>query len=251
MTIKAVCFIPGEANSPHPDEYACQFPAMINDWRTKFSVASKGQTNKQFPFGFVQLAANVNRTLHVGFPDLRWSQTAKYGYVPNPLLPNVFMAVAMDLPDFDSPFGTIHPRDKQDVAVRLALAGRGVAYGENSLDFQGPFPSNFQTNNHTMTIEFDHGTSAIDVRSNDDFEVCCTHAANYSSCQRWEWKPAPVIGHDQSSVTIDTHACIGYRPVLNSVRYAWEVTPCFVKQCGIYDQNTDLPAPPFIKHGPF
>ena len=40
-----------------------------------------------------------------GFPDIRWHQTADYGYVPNHRLRNVFMAVAMDLPDFTSPYG--------------------------------------------------------------------------------------------------------------------------------------------------
>jgi len=53
-----------------------------------------------------QLAPNASKTLQIGFPDLRWSQTAGYGYVPNPTMKNVFMAVAMDLPDFDSPYGT-------------------------------------------------------------------------------------------------------------------------------------------------
>ena len=52
-----------------------------------------------------QLSA-LGNTTYVGlFPDLRWSQTAKYGYAPNPTLQNVFMAVAMDLPDFQSPWG--------------------------------------------------------------------------------------------------------------------------------------------------
>ncbi len=37
-------------------------------------------------------------------PNLRWQQTANYGYVPNKKMPNVFMAVAMDLPDFNSPY---------------------------------------------------------------------------------------------------------------------------------------------------
>ena len=52
-----------------------------------------------------QLSALGNTTMVGGFPDLRWAQTAKYGYVPNQRLRNVFMAVAMDLPDFNSPFG--------------------------------------------------------------------------------------------------------------------------------------------------
>jgi len=40
------------------------------------------------------------------FPGERWAQTANYGYSPNPALPNTCMAVAMDLPDFSSPYGT-------------------------------------------------------------------------------------------------------------------------------------------------
>ena len=54
----------------------------------------------------LQLSALSNNTQTVGgFPGLRWAQTAKYGYVPNNRLQNVFMAVAMDLPDFNSPYG--------------------------------------------------------------------------------------------------------------------------------------------------
>ena len=73
-----------------------------------------------------------------GFPIIRWAQTANYGYVPNPRLPYVFMAVAVDLGDPTSPFGSIHPRDKQDVGARLALAGRAVAYGDSQVYYTGP-----------------------------------------------------------------------------------------------------------------
>ena len=41
----------------------------------------------------------------VGYPDIRWHQTADYGYVPNPRMKNVFMAVTMDITDFNSPYG--------------------------------------------------------------------------------------------------------------------------------------------------
>ena len=43
-------------------------------------------------------------SLTVGFPNIRWHQTADYGYVPNTRMKNVFMAVSMDLPDFTSPW---------------------------------------------------------------------------------------------------------------------------------------------------
>lgn len=38
-------------------------------------------------------------------PQIRWHQTADFGYVPNLRMPNTFMAVAMDLGDRNSPFG--------------------------------------------------------------------------------------------------------------------------------------------------
>ena len=66
---------------------------------------------------------------------------------------------------------SIHPRDKQDVAKRLALAGRAVAYNENNLDFQGPIPTDLTLNGNRLVIEFDHGNSAIEVRKTDGFEV--------------------------------------------------------------------------------
>lgn len=38
-------------------------------------------------------------------------------------------------------FGSIHPRDKQNVAHRLLLGARAVAYGDKDLVFQGPYPT--------------------------------------------------------------------------------------------------------------
>ena len=88
---------------------------------------------------FVQLAADGNNNQSsTGFPDIRWAQTANYGYVPNERLQNVFMAVAMDLGDPTSPFGSVHPRDKQDVGDRLSRAGMGVVYGDKTAYYQGP-----------------------------------------------------------------------------------------------------------------
>ena len=47
------------------------------------------------------------------------------------------MAVAMDLPDDQSPYGSIHPRDKATVADRLILGARNIVYGDN-VNYQGP-----------------------------------------------------------------------------------------------------------------
>jgi len=51
--------------------------------------------------------------------------------------PDVFVAVAMDLGDLTSPYGRVHPRDKQDVGARFSLAGRVIAYGDTSAYYSG------------------------------------------------------------------------------------------------------------------
>lgn len=43
--------------------------------------------------------------LNDGLPQIRWHQTADFGYVPNQRMPNTFMAVSVDLCDRNSPFG--------------------------------------------------------------------------------------------------------------------------------------------------
>ncbi len=53
---------------------------------------------------FFQLAPDDDRD-DGGFPELRWAQTDNQGFTPNELLVNVFTAIAVDLPDFDSPYG--------------------------------------------------------------------------------------------------------------------------------------------------
>ena len=90
-----------------------------------------------------QLAADgTSNTTDGGFQEIRWAQTANMGYVPNDRLKNVFMAVAMDLGDPTSPYGSVHPRDKQDVAARLVLSAKAVAYKDAAVDFQGPLALN-------------------------------------------------------------------------------------------------------------
>ncbi len=72
-----------------------------------------------------------------GFPVIRWAQTANYGYVPNKRMTNVFMVVAIDLGDPTSPFGSVHPRDKQDVGLRLMLGARSVVYNDSKIYYLG------------------------------------------------------------------------------------------------------------------
>lgn len=248
-TIYGAIWYQGESNAGYYQQYSCQFPAMISDWRQKFNQASLQATSNSFPFGFVQLAANRNKTFSTGMAGLRWAQTANQGQVPNPKLQNVFMAVGMDLPDFDSPYGTIHPRYKHTIAQRLVLAGYAVAYNHRNVNYHGPFPSSYHYTNstHRIQIEFDHGTNPIEVRSNDGFDVCCAPPNHACSDHDHGWRISHILSHDTTHVYIDTSMCKQHGLTsIGGVRYAWRESPCPFQMCALYGVDNGLPTPPFI-----
>ncbi|KAL7981494.1 hypothetical protein Chor_002390 [Crotalus horridus] len=249
MTIQGVIWYQGEANTlMNTDLYNCTFPALIDDWRKAFHEGSDGQTNKQFPFGFVQLCTAVQVQTNDKFPRIRWHQTADYGYVPNKRMPNTFMAVTIDLGDNESPYGRtdtalgsyqscIHPRDKRTVAYRLHLGALSVAYGEKSIIFQGPYPQRVQVNETQRLLNITFAECVeLHHMDNKTFEVCCS---NQGTCS---WKQASIVSSSSYSVILQSPAC---SDGIKGLRYAWSEWPCEYKQCPIYNPQ-ELPAPPFI-----
>ncbi|NXU19540.1 SIAE acetylesterase, partial [Pardalotus punctatus] len=264
MTLRGVAWYQGEANAfLHTDQYNCTFPALIADWRRAFHTGSAGQTEPLLPFGFVQLSTYLRRSADDSFARLRWHQTADLGVVPNARMPSTFMAVAMDLGDEHSPYGSIHPRDKQNVAHRLLLGARAVAYGDKDLVFQGPYPTRaildvsrgllnvtysqelICRQRDAQTFEVRGGESSPESwerEGNTDGgfcppQVCCSRQA--SPCQ---WLPAPVVAVGSRTVTLALSGC---GTLVLGLRYAWAEWPCEYQACPIYNPQ-GLPAPPFL-----
>ena len=154
---------------------------------------------------------------------------------------DVFMAVAMDLGDPTSPFGSVHPRDKQDVGYRLALAGRAVAYHDESLYYTGPIAYSAVSAVHItdyISIMYQKvGPDGLEIRSHSGFEVCCK-----KSDGSLVWVEALLDKVDQSTVILK-NPCTEVETSVN-VRYGWRDDPCVFKKCAIYSGG--LPSPPFI-----
>ncbi|XP_009078414.1 PREDICTED: sialate O-acetylesterase [Acanthisitta chloris] len=239
MTLRGIAWYQGEANTLlHTDQYNCTFPALIADWRQAFHAGSAGQTELLLPFGFVQLSTYRHQSPDDSFARLRWHQTADLGVVPNTRLPGTFMAVAMDLGDEHSPYGSIHPRDKQNVAHRLLLGARAVAYGDKKLVFQGPYPTRAVLEVTRGLLNITYNQELI-CRQRDTraFEVCCSSQA--SPC--W-WLPAPVVAVRSHTVTLALGSC---GTLVLALRYAWAEWPCEYQSCPLYNLQ-GLPAPPFL-----
>ncbi|XP_016159434.1 PREDICTED: sialate O-acetylesterase isoform X2 [Ficedula albicollis] len=239
MTLRGVAWYQGEANTfLNTDQYNCTFPALIADWRRAFHTGSAGQTEPLLPFGFVQLSTYRRRSADDSFARLRWHQTADLGLVPNARMPSTFMAVAMDLGDEHSPYGSIHPRDKQNVAHRLLLGARAVAYGDKDVVFQGPYPTQAILEVARGLLNVTYSQELIcRQRVAQAFEVCCCSQA--SPCQ---WLPAPVVAVESRTVTLALSGC---RTLVLGLRYAWAEWPCEYQACPLYNPQ-GLPAPPFL-----
>ncbi|CAF3431994.1 unnamed protein product [Rotaria sp. Silwood1] len=249
MVIKGAIWYQGENNANfNRDKYSCTFSKMIEYWRIIWHMRTNSTTDPVFPFGFVQLSTN-ERTGKVvgGFPWIRWHQTFDVGYVPNHVVPNVFMAVALDLRDDE---GGIHPRNKLDVGYRLSRSGLAVAYGYTNITYQGPIIANISValNSSQVNVTYTNTvSSSIELRNPNGFEVCC---ASKQICNTTDsvWTAAPANPIEEASLTISiavSNSCIS-KPI-NGLRYLWRETPCLFKQAAVYNSDdSDLPAPPYI-----
>eukprot|EP00462_Mataza_sp_D1_P021035 CAMPEP_0175129262 /NCGR_PEP_ID=MMETSP0087-20121206/5373_1 /TAXON_ID=136419 /ORGANISM="Unknown Unknown, Strain D1" /LENGTH=352 /DNA_ID=CAMNT_0016411389 /DNA_START=13 /DNA_END=1068 /DNA_ORIENTATION=- len=217
-TIKGVIWFQGEANTGRFANYSCQFPAMIADWREKFHQGTNGLTDPTFPFGFVQLSSYDGADEDIA--GLRWAQTANFGSVPNEKMPNTFMAVAMDLGDKESPFGSVHSRHKTEVGYRLALAGLNVAYGRgHSSQWTGPLATTAQ--------QLVDGTVSVEFGSMGSFGLFVKN----QSATNWELCRGSPLVCVAGSVSSTTATAVVIKPAgtclscantgFTVVRYAW------------------------------
>ena len=107
LSIRGAIWYQGESNSGQPRLYRSVFPGLINDWRKQFH-------NPDMPFLFVQLAAFMPRQERPS--ESNWAEEREAQMMT--LLPKTAMAVAIDIGDAQD----IHPKNKQEVGRRLALA---------------------------------------------------------------------------------------------------------------------------------
>lgn len=204
----------GESNAGRAYQYRDLFPAMITDWRNQW-----GQGD--FPFFFVQLAnfmqAQTDPNEQNPWPELREAQTMTLS------LPNTGMATIIDIGEADD----IHPRNKQDVGLRLALNALHIAYDQD-LVYSGPMYTNHERVDNTIVVTFDHIGGGLEAKGGalNGFTIA-------GEDQQFVWADARIEGN-QIIVSSSRVA----EPV--AVRYAWANNP----NATLYNAE-GLPASPF------
>lgn len=214
--IKGVIWYQGENNAPRGKEYAITFPNMINNWRQDWKQGD-------FPFLYVQLAnfgAPNDAPSNSNWAELRESQTKTLAQK------NTGMALAIDLGEaFD-----IHPKNKQDVGKRLALAAQKISYNKNIVH-SGPQYKSLKIEDDKAIISFDYVGSGLEVKGTSDqlkeFEIAGDNQRFYKASAKIEGDHV-IVWSDKVN-----------NPV--AVRFAWANNPA---EFNLYNKE-GLPAVPF------
>ncbi len=151
-------------------------------------------------------------------PEIRDAQLFTWKTVPN-----TAMAVITDYGDA----GNIHPKDKEPVGTRLALAARAITYGEKIV-YSGPLFDELKVNGKQAIMTFKHVGDGLVAKGGKliGFEV---------SANGKDFVPADAtIKGDMVVVTSDKVS----KPV--AVRFGWANVP----KTNLFNKN-GLPATPF------
>ncbi len=138
--IKGSIWYQGENNVSRFKEYETLFPAMIKDWRKKWS--------SDFPFYFVQIAPFENYNgLSSSLRNVQ-RKTLK--------VEKTGMVVTLDIGEIDD----IHPSNKHDVGYRLAGLALSNDYGKPMVA-SGPLYENFEVSGNKLIVTFDFVGSGL------------------------------------------------------------------------------------------
>lgn len=213
--IRGVIWYQGESNAPRARAYRDLFPYLIEHWRSEWGQG-------EFPFYWVQLAdfrEEADVPGESAWAELREAQTRTLS------LPNTGQAVIIDLGEGND----IHPRNKHDVAARLARWALARDYGYD-LTYRSPEFAAGRVSDSRVEIDFNcFGSRLRTVDSNTvkGFAIC-------GEDREWHWAKARLVDGDTVEVW---HEAIA-EPV--AVRYAWADNP----DCNLISEE-GLPVTPF------
>ncbi|MCX7010145.1 MAG: hypothetical protein NTY53_23390 [Kiritimatiellaeota bacterium] len=217
--ITGVIWYQGEANSfttTQTKEYQSLLPAVIGCWRKAWGLGDFPFLTVQHPGGFI--------------PELREAQLIASQRTKN----SAVIVTADHGPTADDPVGGLpwwnndrHPKDKEPVGVRLALAARVLAYSEK-IEYSGPVFKHLAYAGRQLLLSFDHVGGGLVAKEGvlKSFQIA---GANK------HFVPAEAVISGNAVVVSSPQVS---RPV--AVRYCWDKNP----EPSLFNKE-GLPASPF------
>ncbi len=214
LAIRGVTFYQGESNASRAEASRAFFGAMIRDWRTTW-----GQGD--FPFLTVQLASH-------GLPpdspqENDWAELREAQWMTL-ALPNTGLAVTIDIGDVTD----FHPRNKQDVGLRLALWALAKTYGRDVV-CSGPIYKSMTVEGSRIRVSFDYTDGCLLAKGGP-----LRHFAIAGADRKFIWAQAEIDG----DTVVAANPLV---PEPKALRYAWAENPDGCNLCNA----SGLPASPF------
>lgn len=212
--IQGVIWYQGESNAGRAYQYQTLLPAMIANWRHTF-----GQGD--FPFLIVQIAPYEAIVKEPS--DSIWAEIRDAQLHVSRAVPKTALIVTTDVGDEKD----IHPRRKEPVGMRLALAARALAYGKN-IEHSGPAYDSMSVDGDKVTLRFKHAAAGLVAKDGP-----LTGFTIAGDDKKFHTAEAKIVG-DAVVVSSDKVS----NPV--AVRYGWAAYPVV----NLWNKE-NLPASPF------
>ncbi len=228
MAFAGAIWYQGESNGGEGVTYLHKLKALIGGWRTLW--------NKEFPFGIVQLA---NYQAPSDIPGLGngYARVREAELQALDAIPNTGLAVIIDIGEARD----IHPKNKYDVGLRLALWAMAKHYGQKDLVYSGPIYKEAVVEGNKIRIKFDNIGSGMMVGKKNGLKLAVEDKgaklkrfAIAGEDKKFVWADAVIDG---DSVVVSSKEV--EKPV--AVRYAFSMNP---EGCNLYNKE-GLPASPF------
>lgn len=214
--IRGALWYQGESNIGGGYTYFNIHKIMIQNWREEWGLGD-------FPFLFVQIAPFAYSPVTSEIKDSPCAQLRQAQFDISRKCPNTAMVVTLDVGDEKD----IHPKDKETVGKRLALAARAVAYKERIL-YSGPAYKSMYIKEDRIILDFDNIGSGLAAKGGE-----LTGFIIAGKDHKFVNARASIQG-DKVVVSSDEVS----EPV--AVRYAWSECPV----ANLFSKD-GLPAPPF------
>ncbi len=217
LGIKGVLWYQGESSTGHAWAYRTFLSTLIESWRSRWNRGD-------FPFYVVQLPNLGQPPTEPGGGDLRWPILRESQLVTSQTVPNVGMAVTIDVGEANN----LHPPHKREVGHRLALLALERTYGQPG-EGSGPIYDSSTVDGGKMQIHFTHLGGGL-VAKDGPLQQFIIAGPD----QKWFQANAVISG---DTVVVSSPNV----PAPAAVRYAWAGNPA---GCNLYNQ-VGLPASPF------
>lgn len=148
FSIAGTIWYQGESNTGTADTYHKLFTTMIGAWRKAWQ--------NDFPFYYVQIAPYKYGDKNIG-ALLREQQTKTLSF------PYTGMIVITDLVDN---IKDIHPKNKMDVATRLANWALAETYKKDTIAYKSPLFKSMEINKNKAILFFDNAPTGFMTKDN-------------------------------------------------------------------------------------